>query len=184
MKKQLNTAQAADWVRQGGVLAYPTEAVYGLGCDPFNASAFQQLLALKQRPLAKGVILIAGAVEQVADLVDLWDQPWSQGVLQSWETSQPTTWVLPAKPGVPPWVTGGRNTLAVRVTAHPEVQALCAALAQPLVSTSANVSGEEPIRSQADCLSAFPEVPVLQGRLSGAQTPSQIWDAQTGQRLR
>lgn len=184
MKKQLNTAQAADWVRQGGVLAYPTEAVYGLGCDPFNAMAFQQLLELKQRPLAKGVILIAGSVEQVADLVDLWDQPWTERVLSSWQAPPPMTWVLPAKVAVPPWITGGRNTLAVRVTAHPDVQALCAALKQPLVSTSANVSGEESIRSEVGCLNAFPEVPVLQGRLSGAQTPSQIWDAQTGQRLR
>jgi translation factor SUA5 len=183
-EKRLNAAEAADWVRNGGVLAYPTEAVYGLGCDPFNETAFQRLLALKSRPLEKGVILIASQVEQVADLAELYECPWSESVLQSWREDSAVTWVLPAKMTVPSWVTGGRKTVAIRVTRHPQVQALCDALGGPLVSTSANVSGADPIRTEADCLAAFPEVPVLIGQVSGAATPSEIWEAETGRRLR
>lgn len=184
MEERLNAMEAADWIRNGGVLAYPTEAVYGLGCDPFNEIAFQRLLALKGRPLEKGVILIASRVEQVADLVDLYERSWAEAVLQSWQEDSAVTWVLPAKMTVPSWVTGGRETVAIRVTRHPQVQALCDVLGGPVVSTSANVSGEEPIRSEAACLAAFPEVPVLIGQVSGAAAPSEIWEAETGRRLR
>ena len=183
-ENRVNAMEAAAWVRNGGVLAYPTEAVYGLGCDPFNESAFQQLLALKGRPLEKGVILIASRVAQVAELTELYERPWTNEVLQSWQGEGAVTWVLPAKTTVPSWITGGRDTVAVRVTHHPGVQALCDQLAGPLVSTSANLTGEAPIRSEAACLAAFPTVPVLVGKVSGGKAPSEIWDAQSGERLR
>lgn len=170
---------------QGQVIAYPTEAVYGLGCDPFDEAAFNRLLDLKQRPIEKGVILIAANVAQIKDLALIFDQAWSKYVLESWQTAyRPTTWVLPATQAVPRWITGGRETVAIRVTHHPEVKALCEAFGGPLVSTSANLSGQLPIRTAQDCALNFPELPILSGALSGLAEPSQIWDAQTMLRLR
>lgn len=179
----LNAAVVA--LQQGQVIAYPTEAVYGLGCDPFNEAAFNHLLDLKQRPIEKGVILIAANVAQISDLAVIFNQAWSNLVLKSWENADcPITWILPATDKVPVWITGGRKTVAVRVTHHPQVKALCCALNSPLVSTSANLSGEPPIKSATDCFLHFPEVSILEGSLSGLSEPSQIWDAQTQQRVR
>lgn len=181
---QITLCNAVDCLRMGKVIAYPTEAVYGLGCDPFNKAAFSELLALKQRPLEKGVILIAGDLSQLHGLVLLENQPWQNQVLQSWQGSIPTTWVLPATDQVPDWVTGGRDTVAVRVTQHPTVRALCAKWGKPLVSTSANLSGQEPVRSAEQCQETFPHTPILQGELMGVADPSQIWDASSLTRLR
>ena len=180
----ITLTEAVSLLQQGQVIAYPTEAVYGLGCDPFNEAAFAELLRLKQRPLEKGVILIAGQVSQLDGLVSLDDQPWQQQVEQSWQSDTPTTWVLPATNKVPSWITGGRDTVAVRVTRHPEVKALCAQWGKPLVSTSANLSGQEPVRSVEICQQTFPDTPVLQGELMGQAEPSQIWDAASLTRLR
>lgn len=181
----LDSKAAANLIAEGGVLAYPTEAVYGLGCDPFNGAAFQQLLLLKQRPLDKGVILIASSISQIEPFVALHDQPWTEKVLASWQVlDQPVTWVLPATEKVPDWITGGRKTVAVRITQHPDVIALCDQLGFPIVSTSANLSGKDPITTITDCCHAFPELSIMQGNLMGISSPSQIWDAQTQTRLR
>ncbi|MDX1795300.1 MAG: Sua5/YciO/YrdC/YwlC family protein [Hydrogenovibrio sp.] len=181
----ISLAQAVAKIRSGEVIAYPTEAVYGLGCDPFNHSAFERLLTLKQRPVEKGVILIAANLQQVLALAAIDDQPWTEVVVQSWaDASQPVTWVLPATEKVPEWITGGRDTVAIRVTHHPIVKALCEQLGTALVSTSANLSGEPPIRSAQACDQSFAGIPILEGTLSGVESPSQIWDAQTLTRLR
>ncbi|MBT8409847.1 MAG: Sua5/YciO/YrdC/YwlC family protein, partial [Alphaproteobacteria bacterium] len=117
--------QAALALRAGGVVAYPTEAVFGIGCDPLNPHAVAQLLALKRRPFDKGLILLAAHRSQldyfVADLPpDVEDR-----VAPTWPG--PVTWVLPARPATPEWITGGRDTVAVRVTAHPVAKRLSAA---------------------------------------------------------
>lgn len=177
--------QAVEKIRSGEVIAYPTEAVYGLGCDPFNPSAFERLLTLKKRPMEKGVILIAANLKQVLELADIDDQPWTEVVIQSWtDVKQPTTWVLPATNKVPDWITGGRDTVAIRVTHHSTVKALCEQLGTALVSTSANLTGEPPILTAQACEQNFAGIPILEGGLSGADAPSQIWDAQTLTRLR
>lgn len=181
----ITVQEAVEQIALGHVIAYPTEAVYGLGCDPFNEQAFEQLLQLKNRSLKKGVILIASSVDQLENLVQLRNQPWSEAVLQSWNQSDlPMTWVLPTQSGVPTWLTGGRTTLAVRVTHHPVAKALCELFGKPLVSTSANLSGEAPIRTATACANAFPGLAVVEGDLMGLSQPSQIWDAQTLSQLR
>jgi len=176
-------------LHSGQVVACPTESVYGLGCDPFQRTAFARLLALKKRPIEKGVILIAAHTDQVAPLCFLEHQAWSEMVLHSWRQplaagDSATTWLLPVRDSVPDWVTGGRDTLAVRVSQHPVVQALCTAYGGALVSTSANVSGEPPIRDFADLAHTFSGIDVVQGALGQADQPSQIWCAQTQTRLR
>lgn len=183
--KAINITQAMTLIQAGEILAYPTEGVYGLGCDPFNQQAFEKLLDAKQRPVEKGVILIASTVQQVKDLANIFYQPWTQQVLNSWEFPlRPTTWILPATEAVPDWITGGRDTVAIRVTHHPQVKALCDALEMPLVSTSANLSGHPPIKSREVCHETFPDIPILEGSLSGLSEPSQIWDAQRMVRIR
>ena len=131
--------RAVDVLRRGGVIAYPTEGVWGLGCDPNNTDALQRLLALKQRDPDKGLILIAADIEQLDPLLDQLTPDQRARLAASWPA--PLTWVVPVGPQLPVLVSGGRATLALRVSAHPTVAALCRAWGGPLVSTSANPSG-------------------------------------------
>lgn len=115
-------AEAADCLKQGQVLAYPTEAVWGLGCDPFNQQAFQDILELKHRPVEKGVILLAGHLEQVEHLLQNLESNLRNQVIASWsnrqETERATTWLLPADQHIPTWIKGQHPLVAVRVTTH------------------------------------------------------------------
>lgn len=169
-----------------GVIAYATEAVFGLGCDPDSETAVQRLLAIKQRPVEKGLILIAAELAQLQDYIDLSQLSDEQlaRVEASWPG--PFTWIMPARPTTPSWLTGQFDTLAVRVTAHPQVQALCRAFGKPLVSTSANLTGEEPARRVADIgeLLASQLAYILPGEVGGQANPSEIKDARTGAIIR
>lgn len=180
----IHLQQAQEFVLQGAVIAYPTEAVFGLGCDPFNQAAVERLLALKHRPHEKGLILVAAHAKALSDLTLLYHQAWSERVLQSWQdSSQAITWVLPKTPRCPDWISGRFDTVAVRVSHHPIVRALCGE--GVLVSTSANPAGVEPARDCQQVATYFGEdFPCLAAALGGLAQPSQIWDAQSGQRLR
>jgi len=181
----IDLTEATQQIQAGKVIAYPTEAVYGLGCDPLNKAAFHQLLVLKERPLAKGVILVAANIKQISPFAQLLDQPWTEQVLASWQAGKPPiTWVLPATEATPPWLTGYRNTLAVRITHHPEVQALCQALNSAIVSTSANKNQSPPAKTLEACLDYFENIDILKGTLSGLEKPTEIWDARTLRQLR
>ncbi|MCW8943424.1 MAG: L-threonylcarbamoyladenylate synthase [Sedimenticola sp.] len=176
--------EAARCFNSGGLIAYPTEAVYGLGCDPLNQQSMERLLNLKQRPIEKGVILIAADFQQLLPFIQPLDDPSMKNVLDSWPG--PNTWLLPAADNLPFWLTGVHSTLAVRVTDHPVAKALCQACGSPIVSTSANRSGQHPARSAlqvrkrlgegVDCIVTAP--------LGGNQSPSTIRDAATGQVIR
>ncbi|HDZ8829628.1 Sua5/YciO/YrdC/YwlC family protein [Aeromonas dhakensis] len=184
MSKEFELAVAS--LQHDGVIAYATEAVFGLGCDPDSEAAVQRLLAIKQRPVEKGLILIAADLAQLQDYIDL-DQLTSEQLARveaSWPG--PFTWIMPARPDTPAWLTGQFDTLAVRVTAHPQVQALCRAFGKPLVSTSANLTGEEPARRLADIgeLLASQLAYILPGEVGGQANPSEIKDARTGAVIR
>jgi L-threonylcarbamoyladenylate synthase len=171
-------------MRQGGVIAYPTEAVYGLGCDPFNRAAVDRLLAFKGRRRDKGLLLIAAEFSQVAGLLEDLQPKVLDRVAVSWPGF--VTWVLPVRSQVPGWLTGGRASLAVRVTAHPLAQALCRAYGGPLVSTSANLSGRVPARDSLTVRRYFGTALdyIVPGRVGGAARPSVIRDARTGALVR
>ena len=177
---------AARVAQRGGVIAYPTEAVWGLGCDPFNEGAVTRLLVLKQRAVSKGLILIAGALDQFDGLLD-WNalaSGRSNAVVASWPG--PHTWIVPASSRVPHWITGAHGGVAVRVSAHPAVIALCAAYGGPLVSTSANPAGVAPPRALADfdpALLAQLDA-VVAGDVGALASPTEIRDARTGVVLR
>lgn len=182
-RASISVQEAVAQLQTGKVIGYPTEAVFGLGCDPFKELAVQQLLHVKHRPVEKGVILVAASIEQIEDLVRICGESWEQNVRDSWPG--PVTWVLPVKQAIPSWVTGGRETLAVRVSGHPTVKALCEAFDGPIVSTSANPSGEKPARSYSEVKAYFGDrFDCIDAPLGELAQPTQIWDAQTGKRLR
>ncbi|WP_319380591.1 L-threonylcarbamoyladenylate synthase [Thiomicrorhabdus sp.] len=170
-------------LREGEVIAYPTEAVYGLGCDPFNFSAVEKVFHVKRRPIDKGLILVAASVEQIFDYVELQGMSWEKDVLASWPG--PVTWVLPVKEGIPEWISGGRKTLAIRVSAHPMVQELCSQFGKPIVSTSANLTSQPPAKSCDEIVQVFEDqVFCVPGELGNLSKPTRIIDAQSGTVLR
>jgi len=175
--------QIAQKIRRGAVIAYPTEAVWGLGCDPFNATAVARLLALKDRPVHKGLILVAADIEQFAWLLEGLTAEQLQQLTESWPG--PNTWLVPHYGRVPEWICGAHDSVAIRVSAHPLVAQLCV-LTGPLVSTSANPSSRLPAKSRLRLEQYFHGQldAVLNGELGQSSKPSTIRDLRTGQVLR
>lgn len=167
----------------GGVIAYPTEAVWGLGCDPFSEAAVRRILDLKQRSEAKGLIIIAGSIAQIEPWLVALTPAQKATVLATWPG--PYTWIVPAAQA-PSWLRGDHDSLALRVSAHAGVQALCTAWGGPLVSTSANISGMPPAKDEAALQQQFGDGlgSILPGRLGGDARPSEIRDAVSGVVLR
>ena len=182
----LPIADAVAVLRRGGLVACPTESVWGLSCDPFDEAAVLRLLALKQRGVDKGLILVAATPEQFDGIAD-W-QPLPPGrkaeVLASWPG--PNTWIMPVTPRVPRWISGEHDGVALRVSAHPVVAALCTAFGGPLVSTSANRAGEPAARSLDSLDPALLAATdgLLAGETGTRDRPSDIRDARTGTLLR
>lgn len=171
-------------LKKGGIIAYPTEAVYGLGCDPFNMDAVSHLLQLKQRFISKGFILIAAHWKQIQPLVQPIPQDTLDNVFATWPG--PVTWVFPVQPEVPTWIHGEKSTIAVRVTQHPIAAKLCQLFGGPIISTSANITGQTPIKDLDTLLATFPDGIdfIVPGPLGNQTQPSQIRDARTGAILR
>jgi L-threonylcarbamoyladenylate synthase len=167
----------------GAVIAYPTEAVYGLGCDPWDACAVRRILEIKRRPEHKGLILIAADFSQLEPFVEPLEASVMSRIWPTWPG--PVTWLLPARSVTPHWLTGRHDTLAVRVTAHPLAAALCRT-AGPLVSTSANRGGHPPARSALQVrLRLDGDVDdILAGDCGGRAQPSTIRDGRTGEVIR
>ncbi|MES9899285.1 MAG: L-threonylcarbamoyladenylate synthase [Sedimenticola sp.] len=176
--------EAARCFREGGIIAYPTEAVFGLGCDPLNGYAVEQLLALKQRPENKGVILIAADFDQLRPFVKLLSDAEMAPVFGSWPG--PHTWLLPAADHLPYWLCGDHSTLAVRVTDHPIASALSLACKSPLVSTSANIAGRPPARDAFSVRRTFGGRVdhIVHASLGAELRPSTIRDASSGRLIR
>lgn len=180
----LHVKAALAALQSDGVVACPTEAVWGLSCDPQSQIAVSRLLALKNRPEHKGLILVAAATSQLDFLLHDISADQRQRLEASWPG--PATWLVPHHERVPPWVRGDHPTVAVRVSAHPVVRLLCQQFGGPVISTSANPAGARPAMavfqlrryfgSQLDC--------VLPGPLGGASQPSRITDLQTGRVMR
>ncbi|MBR9827087.1 MAG: threonylcarbamoyl-AMP synthase [Oceanospirillales bacterium] len=177
--------EAVRCLNSGGVIAYPTEAVWGLGCDPYNRQAVQRLLELKRRPEHKGLILVAADESQIEPLLAPLSAAQRQCLRDTWPG--PNTWLLPdPKNLVPRWVKGCHSPVAVRVSAHPLVQALCHAYGGPIVSTSANRSAAEPARSKLKVSAYFGSSLdfIIPGELGGLGKPTVIRNIQDMQTIR
>lgn len=177
-------ARAARLLAAGSVIAYPTEGVYGLGCLPTKLAAIERILKIKQRSWRKGLALIAASFEQLEPWVRLPRDGLREEILASWPGA--VTWVLPAHVGVPALLTGGRRTLAVRVTAHRQTRLLCLRTGSALISTSANLSGRPPLRSALAVRRRLGrDVDLtLAGPLGELHGPTPIRDGLTGSLLR
>lgn len=177
---------AAALIRAGGVLAYPTEAVFGLGCDPQDLAAFERVFALKQRPSDQGVLLIAADFTQVERYIALDQVPVERMQAAEATWPGPVTWIFPRSAAVPAWVAGGHDGIALRVTAHEPAAALCRAFGGAIVSTSANPHGHPPARSPQEVAGYFGDAldGLLAAPLGGNASPSQIRDVLTGAIIR
>ena len=180
----LRFTQAARVLRVGGVVACPTEAVWGLSCDPVNEDAVDRLLALKERPRAKGLILVGSSMEQFAPLLGGLDPHLLKKLQMSWPG--PNTWLVPHRRRIPDWIHGDHDSVAIRVTAHPGMKALCEAFGAPLVSTSANPSGCPAPTERFQVVNFFGSGldAVLPGSVGPQARPSTIRDLYTDEILR
>jgi L-threonylcarbamoyladenylate synthase len=181
----LRINHAARCLQRGGIIAYPTEGVWGLGCDPFNEEAVHKLLAIKQRPLEKGLILVAGSMKQIAPLLEPLDAAQLNLLTDSWPG--PVTWLLPdTRQLIPSWIKGKFTSVAIRVSAHPPVVQLCSAFGGLLVSTSANPAAFAPARTRLRVASWFGDSIdyILPGKLGGQAGPSSIRDLATASVIR
>ncbi|MDH5544707.1 MAG: L-threonylcarbamoyladenylate synthase [Gammaproteobacteria bacterium] len=174
---RIHIQQAAHILREGGIIAYPTEAVFGLGCDPLNGHAVHDLLTIKKRSVNQGLILIASDFNQL----NLYVEPLAAEVLSRVQSSWPGphTWVLPASEHTPYWIKGKHSGVAVRVTAHPVVRALCESFGGAMVSTSANHHGRQAARSALKVRNWFRDQIdfVLSGDIDPNSKPTEIRDA-------
>ncbi|MGD8976840.1 MAG: Sua5/YciO/YrdC/YwlC family protein [Gammaproteobacteria bacterium] len=181
---RVSAVDRAAWALQtGGVVAYPTESVFGLGCDPLEATAVARILAIKRRSVESGLILLAADVAQLEAFIRPAPAE-RERMLASWPG--PVTWVVAATPAAPAWVTGGRDTIAVRVTAEPLAAALCRRAGMAIVSTSANRSSRPPARNTLQTRRRFAAVvdQILPGAVGGHARPTEIRLASSGRILR
>lgn len=178
------TQRAVGHMLHGGVIAYPTEAVWGLGCAPDNEHAVRKILQLKKRAEAKGLILVAADIEQFAPYLQGLTSVQLQTLRASWPG--PHTWLVPHNGTVPAYIRGQFDSVALRVSAHPVVVGLCRAFGGPIVSTSANPQGMQPAREQFQVQRYFGGQldDIASGRVGNAAKPTQIRDLLTGQVLR
>ena len=179
----LNVAQTAKAIASGEVVAYPTESCFGLGCDPKNLAAIEKIFELKARSANKALILIAATVEQAREYVDVFDSPFQQEIQNSWPG--PNTWLLTPKPIVLSKLRGEFPQLAMRVTAHPIASAICTEFGGAIVSTSANLSGEDALLDAAAVARVFGKhIKIAAGDIGSDRKPSTIRDGLTGKILR
>ncbi len=171
-------------ISQGGVIAYPTEAVWGLGCDPFNEKAVRRILLLKSRPEEKGLILVSGNIKHLRAWNETLDEE-AAGRLIS-QTDIPISWVVPDSSIAPDYVRGQHQSVAIRLSRHEPVLALCDAFDGVIVSTSANPSGFDPAKSAIEVDWYFGNLidAIYDATLGNATKPSQVRDILTGSLFR
>ncbi len=167
------------------IIAYPTESVFGLGCDPNSEFAVNNLLILKKRSWKKGFILVAANYQQLIPYINdnALNNKQRNTILSSWPG--PITWVIPTNSKTPKFLTGHFNSIAVRVSAHPLIQTLCTKYGKPIISTSANFKKQIPCRNIQEVKQKFGDtIPILIGKIGNNLHPSEIRDAISNQKIR
>jgi L-threonylcarbamoyladenylate synthase len=196
MLEIISLDRAVQYLKQGAIVAYPTEAVYGFGCDPNNHEALAEILELKQRSGKKGMILIAADSTQLEYYIDFSGIPIERykDIMQTWPGF--TTWIMPINKSnlqhIDPIIYGQYDTIAVRVTNHPVVKKLCELFGGPIISTSANISGETEVKDIKQLLELIQKSKklyssikaIVAGDLGGYDKPSTIKDGLTSDLIR
>lgn len=174
-------AQLAHKIKQGAIIVYPTDTVWGIGCHPLLQQSVQQVCRIKQRPLNKPMILLASTAAQLQFFIQA-----DTDTLPAATPTTPTTWIVEASEDCPGWLKTTGNTIACRVTRHPLITALCGRLNFPLISTSANLSGRTTIRNSIQAERQFGKLAdvVVHGYSTGGKKASKIIHLKTGQLLR
>ncbi|MXP51251.1 Sua5/YciO/YrdC/YwlC family protein [Pantoea sp. SoEX] len=172
-------------LKKGGIIIYPTESVFGFGCDPDNQTAVINLIIIKKRSIKKGFILVAENYNRIKSYIA--DNEISSiqrdYMFSCWPG--PVTFIVPTSPKTPSWLTGQFNSLAVRITDHPSVKKLCKHFGKPIISTSANISNQNPCRTFNDIKKQFGQTfPILFGKTYGRERPSEIRNIITGDLIR
>jgi L-threonylcarbamoyladenylate synthase len=171
-------------IKAGAIFAYPTDTIWGLGCHPLHPGAVHRILELKRRSISKGMILLSSSIEYAIKFIDPGFRVDRYPQLEEAQP-RPTTWLLPATPGCPDWLTAGGDRIALRITQLPHIAELCTRLESPLVSTSANISGHTPIRNSIQAQRQFTDKVdfIVYGHTGGAQA-SRIIDIESGNVIR
>ena len=175
--------ESVNYLKTGKIIAYPTESIYGIGCDPYNYNAVKKVYEIKNRPNNKPMILIASDIKQIEHLVD--HNTINQSVIDSWPGH--TTWLLPASSSCPQWLYDKvSKKVAIRVSAHTTVASICNNFDKPIISTSANKSMDDPITRIEKIRDTFDnEVDfIVEGCLGNELKPSVIRDLETGKVIR
>jgi L-threonylcarbamoyladenylate synthase len=180
----LSISKAVRCLRDGAVIAYPTEAVYGLGCDPANEAAVEKILQMKNRPASAGMILIADRFDFFEPFIEPVSSELMERAMSTWPG--PVTWLFPRADGVPDWLAGTHPTVAIRLTAHPVCRELSSAFNGAIVSTSANPSTAEPARNAAQVDTWFGDAlcGIVEGELGAGERPSEIRHLADGRVIR
>jgi len=166
-------------LRLGKIVAFPTEGVWGMGCDPENEIAVRKLINLKERSLEKGVILVGGSLEQMEPYIDV--TKYKSKLMTKWPGAH--TWVVPTKKA-PYWITGRHSSVALRVSNHPVILSICESFGKAIVSSSANFEGGSPARSKREVLKFFKGITIIEGYLGCLKGPTPIQNVETGEWIR
>ena len=169
--------------KAGAVFAYPTEAVYGLGCNINNKDSIKKILKIKKRDVSKGLIIISDNLEKVRELID---DNYFKLFVENNSDAISTTWLCPASNNILDEITGGNKKVGIRITKHEVSRTLCKCLEFPIISTSANISGQKPITNFSDCVSVFGEKVdyIIEGNIGENKKPSRIVDLLSKEILR
>lgn len=170
-------------INRGGVIAYPTESVYGLGCNPDNSQALEKILRIKKRPVSKGLIILVSELSQAEPFIQKLTQAQQKQLNQ--KQSRATTWLIPKHSELSPLLCGEHQKLAVRITQHPIAKAICELTNSALVSTSCNLFNRPEMKTTLEVRNKMgAQVDYIVNGLCGNQKPSQIIDLESGQILR
>ena len=168
---------------QNKVFAHPTEGVWGLGCNPFSEEAVENLFNLKLRPREKGVIILAGHIEQLDHFLGGLPEEKMNTLFTKWPG--PHTWLIPPTATTPSWLQGKSGSVAVRLSTHPTVINITQELGSSICSTSANLSGNEPAKNPNEIKKIFGEdLFIVEGTLGKLNKPTPVQDLETGKWIR
>ncbi len=168
---------------QDNVFAYPTEGVWGLGCNPFSEKAVKKLINLKKRPKNKGIIVLAGSLQQLLPFTQHLSDKLKKRMNSKWPG--PHTWLVPSSPDIPKWLIGPTGLVALRLSDHKTVIELTESLNMPICSSSANISGQEPAKNSDEIRTFFGnKVLIIEGELGGLKKPTPVQNLESKEWLR